>query len=71
MSEDRYVEILVNDEWIIEKDPSKIKKWMTFRLFEPDGTPVNRDLDDAETFIASRDAYQNDEGIWTIEVDFK
>jgi hypothetical protein len=68
MPEDRYAEIFVNDEWIVEKDPSKIKKGMAFRLFEPDGIPVKRDLDDAETFVASRDAYQNEDGIWTIEI---
>jgi 1,4-alpha-glucan branching enzyme len=71
MPEDRCAEIFVNGEWVVEKDPSKIKKGVTFRLFEPDGTSVKMDLDDAETFIASRDAYQNEDGIWTIEIDYK
>jgi diphthamide synthase subunit DPH2 len=66
--ENRRVMIFVNDEWVVEKDLSKIKDGMAFRLFEPDGTPVKNSLNNDDVFIASRDAYRNEEGIWTFEI---
>lgn len=46
-----------------------IKKGMLFRMFESDGTPVRSGIDECYNFIASKDAYSNEDGIYVIEIE--
>ena len=57
----RRAQILVEGTWTDVK-PLEIKKGMTFRLFEPDGTPVFRP-DGQREFIASKDTYLREDGV--------
>lgn len=49
-------------------DGINIKKGMLFRIYEDDGKIV---MDDHEgiAWFATRDAYENQDGIWTIEYE--
>lgn len=64
--EQRRTEILKDGEWI-QCRFRDLKSGDTFRLFEPTGEPVVLRKDKTD-FIALSDAYQNEDGIWTIEV---
>lgn len=66
----RYSEIYLEGAWTKEKDLSKLKKGMVFRLFEEDGSPLLGFYDKSAVFIAKSDSYVNEEGIWTIEVEY-
>jgi hypothetical protein len=46
-----------------------IKKGMLFYLFESDGTPVRSNIDECYYFLATKDAYKNEDGIYVIEIE--
>ena len=62
----RTAEILINDEWQ-PINPVEVRRGMTFRLFEPDKTPV-LGIGNSTSWIAINDAYYNDDGIITIDI---
>jgi oligoribonuclease NrnB/cAMP/cGMP phosphodiesterase (DHH superfamily) len=67
----RKAEILVVNEWH-EVPFLDIKKGMTFRLFEPDGTPVGREEDPNDrSFVAKEDARvgAGEDGVETLIID--
>lgn len=65
MEEKRRAERFVDGQWI-EVEFLDLKVGDKFRLYEPDGTPVDHDYE----WIATSNAYINqDTGVGTIEVD--
>jgi len=59
------VKILISGEWVDAKHID-VKRGMTFRLFEVDGTPVV--CQNKIIFIAARDTYLNEDGIAVTEI---
>ena len=62
----RTSEILINDEWQ-SISPINIKKDMTFRLFEEDGTPVK--WKNISSWMALGDAYYMDNGVIAVDTN--
>jgi len=62
MIELRDAEILIDSKWV-KIEPIKLKKGDIFRIFEPDGTLY------LEKSTAACDAYLNEKGIVTIELN--
>jgi hypothetical protein len=57
------VQILINDRWIYV-DTSKVKKGMTFKMFEDDWTPVQ----DGKEWVAQSDSYLENRN-WHIDIE--
>lgn len=65
MNKFRYaVEISEDGNWH-KMNFSDIKFGMIFKLFEPDGKPVIRS-NNASIFAADTDAYQLEDGLWSV-----
>ncbi|MBK5243181.1 hypothetical protein [Clostridium sp.] len=64
--EQRICEILKSNTWK-EIKFEDLKENNIFRLFEGDREPVVG-LDGSTKFAAECDAYQNEDGIWTVEI---
>lgn len=62
----RTSEVFINNQWK-KINPIDIKKGMTFRMFEPDGTPVMWEW--LSFWEASGDAYYNEDEIVCIPYD--
>jgi len=62
----RMSEILVDGEWQ-SISPIDIKKGMTFRMFEEDGTPVT--WKDISSWVALSDAYYMENGVICVDTD--
>lgn len=63
----RTSEVLSGGDWI-KINPINIKKDMTFRMFEDTGEPI-LGLNDTTSWIATSDAYYNEGGVVTIDID--
>lgn len=62
---ERKVEVYQNGGWVM-CHPSEIKRGDLYRMYEPNGEPV-LDEDGIHQRIAQKDAYQNEDGIWTVQ----
>ena len=58
----RYTEVRFDDIWIRTKF-NELMECDEFKLYEPDGAPVNG----GQIYIAESYAYQNQDGVWTVE----
>lgn len=64
--EQRKCEILKSNDWK-EIDFKGLKENNIFRLFEPTGEPVI-DEDGSTKFAAECDAYEGENGVWTVVI---
>lgn len=64
----RKSKVLTDGEWI-DIEPLDIKEGMKFKMFEEDGSPVNN-IDPSLVFIATSDAYVNEDGVIGINMSF-
>lgn len=62
---ERKVEVYKNGGWVA-CHPSEVKQGDLFRMYEGNGK-LMEDMDGISQRVASKDAYQNESGIWTIE----
>jgi hypothetical protein len=67
-SNTRKAKVLFDGEWI-DIEPLAIKEGMRFRMFEEDGSPVNN-IDPDLIFMATSDAYVDENGIIGIKMSF-
>lgn len=68
-AERRIIEAKTLDGFVKLEGMKFLKKGQVFRMFEPDGVTPVTDENYNHLFVATSDAYENAQGVWTVETE--